>query len=86
MLAWAPVWFLSHGATATSRPWQHALNLTEDLPDVVCHARYNRSRRHRHKPGQKSILNEILALSVRPKPEIPYLIESVLQLAPRFSR
>jgi hypothetical protein len=68
---------LSHGATA-SRPWHHALNLTEDLAYVVCHARYKCSRRNRHKPGQKSILDEILALPVRPNPEI-------LQLVPRFS-
>lgn len=75
---------LSHGAVGT-RTWHQVWNLTDDLADLICHAGNNRSRGKRHKPGQKSRLDEILGLSVRPNPKLPYHIESVFQLAPWFS-
>lgn len=52
------------------RPWHHARNLTQHLADIVCDTGYDRSGRNHHEPGQKSTLQEILPLSVRPNPEL----------------
>jgi hypothetical protein len=58
----------------------HTSDLTEDFADATSHPRHNCTRRHRDETCHESILDEILAVGVRPNPQPPHQIDECLQL------